>query len=40
MKLLETWTLLNQGDRLSIHAVMDSFREPGTTEQTVVYDRR
>jgi mannan endo-1,4-beta-mannosidase len=40
MKSQETWTLANQGDRLSIHTIMDSFRGPGKMEQTFVYDRR
>jgi mannan endo-1,4-beta-mannosidase len=40
MKSLETWTLVNQGNRLSIHTVMDSFRGPGKVEQTFNYDRR
>jgi mannan endo-1,4-beta-mannosidase len=40
MKSQETWTLTNQGDRLSIHTIMDSFRGPGKVEQTSVFDRR
>ena len=39
MKSQETWTLQNQGDRLSIHRVSDSFMGPGKMEQTLVYDR-
>jgi hypothetical protein len=40
LKRLETWTILRQGDRLSIHAVSDSFRGPGKVEQTLIFDRR
>jgi hypothetical protein len=40
LKTQETWSLLNQGDRLSVHNVMDSFMGPGKMEQTFVFDRR
>ena len=40
LKSQETWTLQNQGDRLSVHNVSDSFMGPGKVEQTFIYDRR
>jgi hypothetical protein len=40
MKSSEEWTLLDQGDRLSIHSVSDSFRGTGKVEQTLIFDRR
>jgi hypothetical protein len=40
LKSTEEWTLLDQGDRLSIHSVSDSFRGPGKVEQILIYDRR
>jgi hypothetical protein len=40
MKSTEEWTLLDRGDRLSIHSVSDSFRGPGKVEQTLIFDRR
>ena len=36
----DTWTLLELGNRLSIHNTAPSFSGQGTTEQTIVYDRR
>jgi mannan endo-1,4-beta-mannosidase len=40
IKSTDEWTLLNHGDRLSIHTVSDSYRGPGKVEQTLVFDRR
>jgi len=40
MKSAEQWTLIDQGDRLSVHSVSDSFRGPGKVEQTLIFDRR
>lgn len=40
VKSVETWTLLEAGNRLSIHHTAPSFSGPGRTEQTSVYDRR
>ncbi len=40
IKSEETWTLVDHGDRLTIHRISDSFQGPGRTEQTLMYDRR
>ena len=40
LKSQETWALQDQGNRLSIHRISDSFMGPGKMEQTLVYDRR
>jgi mannan endo-1,4-beta-mannosidase len=39
VKAEETWTLQQQGDRLLVHRISDSFFGPGKMEQTLVFYR-
>jgi mannan endo-1,4-beta-mannosidase len=39
LTMQDTWTLVDQGDRLSIHSVSETSRRPGKVEQTFIYNR-